>query len=865
MAILINDNTARVEYTATAGQTTFTVPFEFFENSNLNVYNNGVELTYDATPADASEYSVVGAGVTGGGTITLGSPGAALNDVIVISRELTVERLTDFPLAGPFNIESLNNDLDRIIVNLQNLQTIVDGRVFKMADGDSPATLNELPSKSLRAGKYLVFDENGQAAVSSGSGDSGLRQDLADSTVNQGASLVQTTSGTNVQSKLNTIETNITSLNSSLTTLSNTVSALNTSLTASIASVQSDADDAQADATQALANAASAQSTADGKIESFYQTTMPSGSLGDFWIDTDDGNKLYRHNGSTFVEVQDDAIATAISNAAGAQATADGKITTFYQTSAPSIKSLGDLWIDTDGGNRLYRWNGSSWIDVRDSGISTALSNAATALANAATAQSTADGKIESFYQNTMPSGSVGDFWIDTDDGNKLYRHNGTTFVAIQDSAIATAIADAAGAQATADGKITTFYQTSAPSIKSLGDLWIDTDNGNRLYRWNGSSWIDVRDSGIATALANAATAIASAATAQATADGKIESFYQTTMPTGSLGDFWVDTDDGNKLYRHNGSTFVAIQDSAIATAISNAATAQATADGKVTTFYSASAPTAEGVGDLWYDTDDSILYRWNGSNWSAQVADVTSANQVVIGDVDPIVIQADSTGTTTTTLPLSRSIKVYRGGTQLTSGVTVGSLTVSSGIAATASVSSGVVSISLTQADAAGYIVVPITFNSVTYEKHITISRNLAAPISGGGTGSASFTDQTWVNINTTSYTQVTDSGAVVQTNTSGELKFTANASYEGDTAARIQAQYSTDGSSWTAAATATGSTPMNIPGEEMSGFISITPTTITGLSASTDYYVRLVAQRTTSGSTFISWGLPTFTAQQP
>lgn len=737
MAILINDNTARVEYTATAGQTTFTVPFEFFENSNLNVYNNGVELTYDATPADASEYSVVGAGVTGGGTITLGSPGASLNDVIVISRELTVERLTDFPLAGPFNIESLNNDLDRIIVNLQNLQTIVDGRVFKMADGDSPATLNELPSKSLRAGKYLVFDSNGQAAVSSGSGDSGLREDLADSTVNQGASLVQTTSGTNVQSKLNTIETNITSLNSSLTTLSNTVSSLNTSLTASIASVQSDADDAQADATQALANAASAQSTADGKIESFYQTTMPSGSLGDFWIDTDDGNKLYRHNGSTFVEVQDDAIATAISNAAGAQATADGKITTFYQTSAPSIKSLGDLWIDTDGGNRLYRWNGSSWIDVRDSGIATALANAATAIANAATAQSTADGKIESFYQ--------------------------------------------------------------------------------------------------------------------------------TTMPTGSLGDFWVDTDDGNKLYRHNGSTFVAIQDSAIATAISNATTAQATADGKVTTFYSASAPTAEGVGDLWYDTDDSILYRWNGSNWSAQVADVTSANQVVIGDVDPIVIQADSTGTTTTTLPLSRAIKVYRGGTQLTSGVTVGSLTVSSGIAATASVSNGVVSISLTQADAAGYIVVPITFDSVTYEKHITISRNLAAPISGGGTGSASFTDQTWVNINTTSYTQVTDSGAVVQTNTSGELKFTANASYEGDTAARIQAQYSTDGSSWTAAATSTGSTPINIPGEEMSGFISITATTITGLSASTDYYVRLVAQRTTSGSTFISWGLPTFTAQQP
>lgn len=113
-------------------------------------------------------------------------------------------------------------------------------------------------------------------------------------------------------------------------------------------------------ATQAISDAASAQSTADGKIESFYQATMPTGSLGDFWIDTDDGNKLYRHNGTTFVEVQDDAIAQAISDAAGAQATADGKVTTFYQTTAPTAEGVGDLWYDTDAG-LLYRWDGTDW------------------------------------------------------------------------------------------------------------------------------------------------------------------------------------------------------------------------------------------------------------------------------------------------------------------------------------------------------------------------------------------------------------------------------------------------------------------------------------------------------------------------
>ncbi|MBN4841613.1 hypothetical protein, partial [Citrobacter braakii] len=78
----------------------------------------------------------------------------------------------------------------------------------------------------------------------------------------------------------------------------------------------------------AIDAAAAAQETADGKIETFYQPTMPTtGSLGDLWFDTDDGNKLYRHDGSTFVPAQDAAIGQAISLAAGAQATADGKVT----------------------------------------------------------------------------------------------------------------------------------------------------------------------------------------------------------------------------------------------------------------------------------------------------------------------------------------------------------------------------------------------------------------------------------------------------------------------------------------------------------------------------------------------------------
>jgi len=376
--------------------------------------------------------------------------------------------------------------------------------------------------------------------------------------------------------------------------------------------------------TQAISDAASAQSTADGKIDSFYQTTAPvTASEGDIWFDTDDGNTIYTYRSSVWTLSADSDIAQAILNASNAQATADGKVTSFYATTAPTAEGIGDFWVDIDDGNRLYRWSGSSWVSIRDASISDAQVDASQAISDAATAQGTADGKVTTFFVATAPTAEgIGDLWIDTDDGNKLYRWNGTSWSGVQDGAIGTAISDAATAQSTADGKIVSFYQTTAPTAEGVGDLWVDTDDGNRLYRWNGTSWVDVRDGGISQAIADAATS-------QATADGKIDSFYQATAPTvASEGDIWFDTDDGNTIYTYRSSVWTLSADSDIAQAILDASGAQATADGKVTSFYATEPPTAEGVGDFWVDTNDgNKLYRWSGSAWiSVQDGGITQA-----------------------------------------------------------------------------------------------------------------------------------------------------------------------------------------------------------------------------------------------
>jgi len=388
----------------------------------------------------------------------------------------------------------------------------------------------------------------------------------------------------------------------------------------------------------AISEASGAQGTADGKVTTYYQDDAPTTGLsdGDLWIDTNDGNKLYRYAiaSTTWVDIQDDGIGTAISDASTAQATADGKVQTFYQDAAPTTGlGIGDLWIDTNDENELYRYqdNGAGtniWVSVQDGGIGTAI-------ANASTAQTTADGKITTFFQDAAPTTGMaeGDIWIDTNDGNNQYLWDANAspaaWVDIQDTAITTA-------QGTADGKIESYFQNDAPTgLGSIdnGDLWFDTDDGNKMYRWQSVSgtyqWVAIPDEAIQTALDDASTA-------QATADGKITTFFQDAAPTAEgEGDIWFDTDDGNKMYRwqDNGAgtnAWIDIPDEGIATAIADAATAQNTADGKIQTFYQDAAPTVGlGVGDFWVDTNDNDkLYTWNGTDW----VEIKLATQAYVG-----------------------------------------------------------------------------------------------------------------------------------------------------------------------------------------------------------------------------------------
>jgi hypothetical protein len=101
--------------------------------------------------------------------------------------------------------------------------------------------------------------------------------------------------------------------------------------------------------------------------------------------------------------------------------------------------------------------------------------------------------KTKAYYQTTAPTVGVteDDIWFDTDDGYKLYYYTGGAWTSVQDTSIAAAQAAATAAQTTADGKNKVYRQTSTPTGGTYveGDLWFDTDDDNKIYRYTSGSW----------------------------------------------------------------------------------------------------------------------------------------------------------------------------------------------------------------------------------------------------------------------------------------------------------------------------------------------------------------------------------------
>lgn len=216
----------------------------------------------------------------------------------------------------------------------------------------------------------------------------------------------------------------------------------------------------------------------------------------------------------------------------------------------------------------------------------------------------------------------LGDLYYDTVSGyGYRFSKTGSTYswTQLSDSGVAEALAAAAKAQDTADGKRRVFITTPYPPYDK-GDLWTNgTDirvcqTARLTGSYISSDWKLASDYTNNDELEAFIDGIFSDLVTQV--DGKIENWYQAADPSTNWttedeqgkhqGDMWYNTST-KMLYRWtNSGTFkwVRIEDASAIAAAEAAAKAQDTADGKRTVFVS-TPYTPYYVGDLWVNGTD--------------------------------------------------------------------------------------------------------------------------------------------------------------------------------------------------------------------------------------------------------------------
>lgn len=178
MTINLSDNNPRISYTVAQGvtQSAFVVPFEFFEDEDVNVYVDGTlkTLTTHYTTADDSGNTQAHTqGTTGYIHFTVGNEvtGISGGSTVILTRDVELERVTDFPTSGPFDVASLNTELDKFVAVAADLKDAI-GRTIQLTDFDTSANLSlTLPSAANRVGKFLSFDSSGSPIVTTNAGN----------------------------------------------------------------------------------------------------------------------------------------------------------------------------------------------------------------------------------------------------------------------------------------------------------------------------------------------------------------------------------------------------------------------------------------------------------------------------------------------------------------------------------------------------------------------------------------------------------------------------------------------------------------------------------------------------------------------
>lgn len=342
--IVINDIEPLNGYTASGGELGFDYDFPIFNADDLVVLEIETDGTVN-TLVRGTDYSVSGTGLAAGGSITFDIgvyPDGAIDDYrYVLYRDLAVSRITDFLTGGDFKAETMNRELDKIIMMLQQNELEIK-RSLGLQKADAEDEINfEIETAAARTDKVLIFGSSGNTVKAGPT--SGDITTVANSIANVnlvGASISNVNTLAGSISIVNTVAGNIANVN--------TVAGIS----ANVTTVAGDSADIQTLAgisadISAVAAIASDVTDAANNIPKANRTATTDPTVND---DSGDGYS----EGSIWVNTNTDAIFFCSSPSLGAAV---------WQSVAGTLSGLSDVSLAGIASGDMLRYNGSSWAN----------------------------------------------------------------------------------------------------------------------------------------------------------------------------------------------------------------------------------------------------------------------------------------------------------------------------------------------------------------------------------------------------------------------------------------------------------------------------------------------------------------------
>jgi len=442
--LTVGDITPRVQYTASAGQTTFAYAFPIFVNTDLKVYIGSTLKTL------TTHYTVTGAGGSSGGNVVLGT-GASAGEIITIYRDLPVARSSDYQTGGTFRAETLNDDLDSLAMMIQQVEYDLNNRVLRFGQFTTGIPLSEFTeSDTDRANKVLSFSSTGDPTITQELGV--WRGNWAAATSYVVRDLVKDTSNSNVYICL-TAHTA-----AGAQPLTSNAGYGNWALLIDSAAAATSASAAATSATAAASSATAAASSATAAATS----------------------KTGADTAKTAAETAKTAAETAETNAETAETNAETA-----ETAAAASQTAAASSATSAAGSATTATSQASTATTKASEASTSATAAATSATASATSATAAAGSA------TSATSSASTATTQAGTATTQATNAGTSATA----AAASAAAAAASADAFDDSYLGA--KSSDPTVDNdgdaltAGDMYYNTST-NRMRVYSGSSWSDV-------------------------------------------------------------------------------------------------------------------------------------------------------------------------------------------------------------------------------------------------------------------------------------------------------------------------------------------------------------------------------------